>query len=446
MTTNTLCDVTGILNENQASCVKSHVAGLIPVEYEIHFDTSLSLPYAVYWNGEKQPANRVAKTTGGSVATIRIMARTGQQVGLYLGSDASPQFRQEMVFPITVGSNGVRVVIQTKPGLHNHSADVSAVESDIQRNVVEAGRTIRLDIFKGNYLTGNSWLKFSHRYTTAEALAFATEAAETDAGVTSALNAIYSGTVSKTTGFTVAFAGQHHCRIGFQNAVDSNCQQNIQGYAVLGGFSGAALPRVHPRSWIALLQAARDAKVTALEITSGWRPMTGKAPHRLGLGLDVKSAKSTTGQTLVFDKASPSLWSSPEEKTAHSDWIESETALDAAKVEMRTAEQALRNAKEEGKALAEQREKDAAEKLRAANETRRKAKNEYETQHKDTFADTLEKALLKNPLIRQMFQPLVMDSQTRDQIEPTVNRYRAGNEDLHKNHLHVTAVDSYITP
>jgi len=46
----------------------------------------------------------------------------------------------------------------------------------------------------------------------------------------------------------------------------------------------------------------------------------------------------------------------------------------------------------------------------------------------------------------QVFQPLVMDSQTRDQIEPTVNRYRTGNEDIHKDHLHVTAVDAYLIP
>jgi hypothetical protein len=46
----------------------------------------------------------------------------------------------------------------------------------------------------------------------------------------------------------------------------------------------------------------------------------------------------------------------------------------------------------------------------------------------------------------KVFEPFVMDSQTRDQIEPTVNRYRTGNEDTHKDHLHVTAVDSYITP
>ena len=64
----------------------------------------------------------------------------------------------------------------------------------------------------------------------------------------------------------------------------------------------------------------------------------------------------------------------------------------------------------------------------------------------DSFADTFENVLFKNPLIRQVFEPLVMDANTRDNVEPEVNRYSVGNEVTHKNHLHVTAVDAYLTP
>ena len=130
MATKPNCDVTGVLNEVQASCVKDHVAGLIPVEYVIHFDTTIRLPYGIYWNGDKQPTNRGALTTG--------------------GSDASPQFRQELLFPVTVGHNDMRVVIQSQAGLHDYSAEVSTNESDIQRDVQEAGRPDKLDIYKGN--------------------------------------------------------------------------------------------------------------------------------------------------------------------------------------------------------------------------------------------------------------------------------------------------------
>lgn len=446
MATKPNCDVTGVLNEAQASCVKDHVAGLIPVEYVIHFDTTIRLPYAIYWNGDKQPANRVALTTGGKVATVRVMARSGQKVGLYLGSDASPQFRQELLFPVTVGHNDIRVVIQSQAGLHDYSAEVSTNESDIQRDVQEAGRPDKLDIYKGNYLTGNTWLRFSHKYTVADAMAQAAEAGEADAGVLAALHALYGGDVSKATGYTAAFAGKHNCKLSFQAGVDSNCLQNIQHYLSLGGFGGAALPRVHPRSWIALLQAARDANVGSLEITSGWRPMTGKAPHRIGLGLDVKSAKSTAGRVLVFDNDSPAMWSSPEEKEVHQDWNESEAELDKAKLQMAAAQKALKAAKDEGSVLAQQRLKDADRKLTDALVKRDQSKGEYVKQHKGTFADTLEQVLFKNPLIRQVFEPLVMDANTRDQVEPEVNRHRVGNEATHKNHLHVTAVDAYLTP
>ena len=440
------CDVTGHLNEVQASCVKDHVAGLIPVEYEIHFDTSMRLPYAIYWNGEKQPANRVALTTGASVATVRIMARSGQRVGLYLGSDASPQFRQEMLFPITVGHNDIRVVIQSQTGLHDDVAEISSKESDIQRDVQETGRPDKLDIYKGNYLTGNTWLRFSRKYTVADALAHAAEAGETDAGLLSALRAIYGGDVAKTTGYSVAFAGKHSCKLSFQSGVDSNCVQNIQRYMSLGGFGGAALPRVHPRSWIALLQAARDANVGSLEITSGWRPMTGKAPHRIGLGLDIKSAKSVTGTSLVFDKDSSAMWSSAEEKEAHQRWLASESSLGKANMELAAAQEAAKAARGDGKEMAKQKLLDASDRVTDATAARDLARQTYSVNHKGSFAETFEKALFKNPLIRQVFEPLVMDANTRDKAEPEVNRYITANEITHKNHLHVTAVDAYLLP
>jgi hypothetical protein len=115
---------------------------------------------------------------------------------------------------------------------------------------------------------------------------------------------------------------------------------------------------------VALLQAARDANVGSLEITSGWRPMTGKASDRVK---DARAARDLAKQT-------------------------------------------------------------------------------YSVNHKGSFAETFEKALFKNPLIRQVFEPLVMDANTRDKVEREVNRYLTSNETTHKIHLHVTAVDTYLTP
>lgn len=41
---------------------------------------------------------------------------------------------------------------------------------------------------------------------------------------------------------------------------------------------------------------------------------------------------------------------------------------------------------------------------------------------------------------------MVHAKDTRDMVEPEVNRYRRGKVSTHKNHLHVTAVDAYLTP
>jgi hypothetical protein len=116
-------------------------------------------------------------------------------------------------------------------------------------------------------------------------------------------------------------------------------------------------PKEFVEKGVALLRAARDANVGSLEITSDWRPMTGKA----------------------------------------------------------TAARDL-------------------------------AKQTYSDNHKGSFAETLEKALFKNPLIRQVFEPLLMDANTHDKGEPEVNRNLSANEITHKNHLHVTAMDAYLLP
>lgn len=459
----TACDVQGLLNENEGSCVKSRVAGLIPVEYEIHFDTPLRLPYAVNWNGTKQPPGRVALSKKDDKATIRIMARSGQTVGLYLGSDASPEHRKELLYPVTVGSNDMRIIIRSKSGRHDHRAEVSQQASDIQRNVHETGRTDLLDIYSGNYLTGDIWLRFSHKYTTAEALQMDQQAGETDAGLLAALRSLYGDVVNRSQGLMVDYANAHRCKLSFQSETDGNCVANIKTYADQGGFAGAALPRVHPRSWIALLQAARDSMVQEVEITSGWRPMTGKSPHRIGLGLDVKSVRNAQGRS-VFDTASANASA---EREDHQDWVDAQKNLLDADKELAAANAALKKATtDEGKTQAIKRQKEAKDTKDLAQVKHDKAKDSYMRKHGSTLAGQFEKALQINPLIRQLYDPFIMDDNTRDSVEPTANfvtpstasatqvtttkgavvQAQNTNEFTHRNHLHVTAVDAYLLP
>ncbi|QDL52741.1 hypothetical protein [Rhodoferax aquaticus] len=86
--------------------------------------------------------------------------------------------------------------------------------------------------------------------------------------------------------------------------------------------------------------------------------------------------------------------------------------------------------------------------------------------HGATLAGQFEKALRINPLIKQIFDPFIMDSDTRDAVEPSANFVTPStsaktqvttlqgdvkpaektNEFIHRNHLHVTAVDAYLLP
>lgn len=436
---NNLCDIDGILNEKQGSCVTQHLPNRVAVEYEIHFDTSLRVPYAFHWNGVKQPDGRIAKTPKGQIATIRALVKQGDKIGIYLGSDASPDFRKELLYPITVGSNDIKVVIRTRTDKRD---DVAEVE-DGPKNVATAHGD-KQDQYKGT-LTGDIWMRFSHRYTAQEAAAYFQQAGETDTGIADALAMIYGGSVTKEAGFSAQFTGKPACKVNFQvNGTDVNCRNNIKnGYS----FEGQCLPRVHPRAWIAVLQAARDSGMTSLEISSIWRPLLGSAAHRLGLGFDVKSVKDAEGHPVVFDRGNTNLWSSDEEKAAHADWVQSEKDLDTAGREQKDAQVGVKKAKgTEGKAAAEQRKKDADDAAKKARDKREKAKQNFKDKHKGTAADSFEQALLKNPLVKQLYDPLLMDDNTQDKIEQTPNRLRPGNEDTHKNHLHITVQDHYLIP
>jgi len=433
------CDVEGVLNEAQGSCVTQHLPSHVAVEYEIHFDTSLRVPYAFHWNGVKQPDGRIAKTPKGQIATIRALVKQGDKIGIYLGSDASPDFRKELLYPITAGSNDIKVVIKTKPGKNNDVAEVEAGP----KNVATAHGD-KQDQYKGA-LTGDIWMRFSHCYTAQEAAAYLQQAGETDTGMAAALATIYGGSVTKDAGFSVQFTGKPTCKVNFQpGGTDGNCTENIKnGYS----FGGQCLPRVHPRAWIAVLQAARDSGTTSLEISSSWRPMLGSAAHRLGLGFDVKSVKDAKGNPAVFDRSNTKLWSSDEEKTAHADWVESEKELDAAGREQNDAQTGLKNAKgAEGKVAAEQRKKAAADAATKAIRKREVAKKGFQDAHNGTITDTFEQALLKNPLVKQLYDPILMDDDTQDKVNPSPNRLRPGNEAMHKNHLHITAQDRYLIP
>lgn len=429
------CDAKGLLNEQENSCITQHLPAQVAVTYEIHFDQKLRLPYAFYWNGVKQPENKVLKPKQSTaILTIQALVKEGDKIGLYLGSDASPEFRQELIYPLTVGKKDIKAIIRTKAKPQDDIAELKLI--DTEKNSKE-------ERYEG-WLTGDIWMRFSHRYSTKEATAHLLDSGEKDAGIAKAMVDLYGGSVNIKTGYGVQFDNKNKCQIVFQTGSDANCQENIKkGY----DFAREGLSRVHPRTWIAFLQAARDCAISSMEITSGWRPMFGSATHRIGLGLDIKSVKKVDGSTAVFDKKNNQLWQTEEERIAHAEWMESERKLAEAKISLVNAKNNVRQANGEiGIQEAKQREAQAKDMYDEANRETNQTKQRFEKKHKNSTTGDFEQALVKNTLIKQIFDPLLMDADTHDQQEADANLNQSANEKTHQNHLHITASDTYLLP
>jgi hypothetical protein len=59
-------------------------------------------------------------------------------------------------------------------------------------------------------------------------------------------------------------------------------------------------------------------------------------------------------------------------------------------------------------------------------------------------ADTFEQFLLKSPLVKQLFDPILMNDNSQDKQEMVQNRMQTSNEITHNNYLHATARDNYL--
>lgn len=456
------CDVEGVLNETQGSCVTQHVAGLRAVEYIITFDQMLSnLPYAVNWNGRKQPEQTVAHLPKKNPAKIQVMARQGQTVALYLGSDASPEFRKEPLYQVTVGSNDIEVRINYVAG--NTHSDKPEVGQPVKTNVKTDHGDMK-DVYD-TVLTGDIWMQFSHKYTPAEAQTYASAVGESDAGLLAFLALLYGGQVLQS-GARIAFANGHICKITFQSDADRNCKEHIKTYAEQGGFSGACFPRVHPNTWLAFLRALRDNAIDAAEISSSWRPRTGAYGHRIGLGLDVTTI-TKDGRTRVLNNTNANLWGNEEEKQAHREWQDRTADEQAAKREFDSATKVATQAsdgfsKDKTRIWKKERfpnweaigmrEVKANKAFGDATRESGLARDKFHEKHKPTPLGAFENSLLAQvDLVKQVFSPFVMEVDTGDKVDPSVNPDRSdrpapveSNEHLHRNHLHITATDTYL--
>lgn len=438
---------------------------------------SVNLPYAAAVNGKviashEKKVSRVnsgaTKKNGKTTYTegkFTVDAEAGDKVSLYLNSDAAMGHRTTPVYAVAVGERDIIVKVTEKEGLLSDSdtptpatkgKDVKAAPAAVESKAVP-----EVDEYTAP-LTGNIWMKVSHKYTAAEVDALMPTG--TQAEVITAIKSIYSELTSATLTMSVPVAtGKHAAKSLKVTFIDSdNPKANIVGYTLLK----EGLTRVHPSGFAALLNAALENDIPSLQVTSCWRPMLGSIAHRAGLGLDVGYVGSTrmNRQELrrAFEGKKPSQSGngndadnvSDTEVTKFGEYEDAIVAAKTANADLTGAEKTLRaaeKAKDSAK-IAESKAKveDAKEASRDATDAENKALDAWNKERNSAEpADVrlFRTSLLKCSCVRQLFDPWVMDENTQDKTAPANNMQRGGsssNERLHSHHLHITVHEPKI--
>ena len=418
---------------------------------------NLSIPYAVAVDGRvlAAHASKPARVSG-SGGTFTVTAQQGQRVSLYLNSDAHPQFRQQPVYAVIAGERDVVVTVTEKAGKHaDADTPVKKVDADSK---AEAAKTSETYVAP---LTGDIWMRVSHKYTAAEVEARLPEG--TSEAVKQAVKSIYAGLASATLTVTEPVRPGQSARTVTVAFTDSNNPRaNITAYDLLAD----GLPRVHPGGYAALLTAALDNGIASLTVSSCWRPMLGSIAHRAGLGLDVSVVGGTKMNREELRRAFEGNSSSKQGNRNDGDNVtdaevrafgEYETAIVAqkhAEAEANTAAQSLAAANKAGDVgavkMAEERlTKAKAARLDAISTQRdtRDAWNSARNAGEPAHARFFRTSLLQCACVRQLFDPWFMDDNARDSAAPTPNMQRGpegSNERLHAHHLHITVDDPKI--
>lgn len=420
------------------------------VTYRFVFRSKLSLPYAVAVNGKVLPAfkDRPKRTDG----KISLSVEAGQSVQLFLNSDAHPEFRQHAVYQVKLDEDDVEVVIKEVAGKH---ADTDATTLEKTTKDDASGRSVRHMAAK---LTGDIWMKVSHKYSANEV--DSRLPAGTSEEVKAAIKKIFSGLGSATLSITrPAQSGKPAHTLTVQFADSNNPKENITSYKLLSD----GLTRVHPGGYAALINAALDADIQSISVSSCWRPMLGSIAHRAGLGLDVSVVGGTIMNRQELRRALSASKTEPHGNGNDKDNVtdaevkafgEYEQALvdkKRADAELKAASNALTAAKKSGDVeavrLAVEGQRKAQKAWDAANASDRsklQAWNDERNKGEPNHVHQYRASLLRCACVKQLFDPWFMDANTRDGSEPAPNMQKSGNETLHAHHLHITVDDPKI--
>lgn len=452
-------DGTGVTNTTPDTCVDAPCKPSLVVVYRIQSSCG-SIPYALELNGKVTDDFKdfALGVTCNATSEIRCPAKPGDRIALYLNSDAHPDYRKHKVYAVTVGSNDIVVTITEKKGKHADSDTPTLSETKAIKNA--KGQERQTDFYTAP-LTGDIWLKISHQYAAAEVDTILPKS--TDKVSSDAVKKFYDGSLSKNNrSIAVVRAAQgdtagKQIKVHVGEGSDTNPLENIQRFDLFKD----GLPRVHPLGYLALIDAAFDAGVDDITLSSTWRPILGSIAHRAGLGLDVNYIDKTHLNREQLRGKGPkdgNVSSEEKEKFKEKEQAEREAKAAKAKLDQLDAEQGkllalkktnpnkanpIREAELEGEIKAAQAELDAA---------RQKAVDTDQAWNKER--DKIEPAkvkgyrasLAKCEGVRQIFDPWFMDTNSRDTHPATPNEQRPNppgkkgpsNEELHATHLHIT--------
>jgi hypothetical protein len=341
---------------------------------------------------------------------IRQKVPFGKEVALYLGNDAKLKYHTTPLFRVKAEEGLTDIVIkivETRGPKYDESRELPHDEI-----ITGTKKTFSAVLY------GQTWMKFSHKFTGTEASA---EGADEIPEIVTAMQQIYTGCPTASTAsisLLVNKPNRKAMKIIWPKAAFENCIENIATVVTLEDAKNEIIPRVHPQTYKAFLKAAFELDAEELEINSGWRPMLGSVLHRIGVGLDVGRIKAA-GENNTFRRAATAA------ETEYFKLISEKRVLSAKKT----------LTDEETKRL---NEITAIESSKAMAATSAIHDNESEILRSFT------KKLRINGDVKQTFDPWEMDVNTGDTTPAIPNRLVTGNEVLHKTHLHITVRDSEL--
>lgn len=410
-------------------------------------EKSLKIPYAHAINGKVDDAYAKKAFILNAYEPKEFLVEPGQTISLYLNSDAKPGYRKFPVFKVTPDAHDIDVIIEEK---HGKLGDKETLDTPVETKEVTAknGSKRKVDVYRTT-LSGDIWLKVSHKYTADEAKALI--APDTAPEIRDAVLKFYEGSQTGKMQVLLKDTQGETQSLSVEFADPTNPKQNITTFDVYKD----GLPRVHPQAWVAVIAAGFKAGVKVVKTSSAWRPQEGSILHRTGLGLDVNyldNAQLNRGELIKGGPDTDNV--SEEEKRLYREKLtaDKEETLAQNKVSGLEKEQKAleaRKAKEPNKVspiqemeiqeklkAANKEKKDAAENKKKANEAWNAERNKNEPAKVKNFRE----ALKHQSGVKDLFDPWYMNADVQHQPD-LPNEYKTGNEKLHRHHLHITIHD-----